>query len=308
MMHDVNFDESKFPFITLGNLPKELFCFEEDTKHSDTTLTKARSNVLTTITYCDIEDDKGQRAISPDQQVIFVVSDHQVTNAPPEVCCSSQTQTWIDYSSMTISPSVSLEIFDILGSVFSGAVTKCFTPRSYKETTQDPPSSFWIEACNEEIKSFRKNNLYETAERLVNKRLLRVFCIFNTITNLDGSPRYKACFVVMGNLQIKGIDYFDTFSPTRKPSSLHLLFAFAAIDRWEVHQMDAVTAFLKMKLDTEVYMEIPEGFSHEFLPGKFCRLKNSLYGLRYSPKLWYDNVAEYFIQVDFEKCFIEPCT
>jgi Reverse transcriptase (RNA-dependent DNA polymerase) len=37
-----------------------------------------------------------------------------------------------------------------------------------------------------------------------------------------------------------------------------------------------------------VYMEIPPGFQNEQLKGKVCRLKRSLYGLKQSPRDWFD--------------------
>lgn len=52
----------------------------------------------------------------------------------------------------------------------------------------------------------------------------------------------------MGNTQREGVDYDETYAPTGKPASLRLLIALAAIFAWEVHQMDAITAFLKSDL------------------------------------------------------------
>ena len=57
--------------------------------------------------------------------------------------------------------------------------------------------------------------------------------------------------------------------------------------------MDVKTTFLHGDLEEEIYMKQPEGFmvngNKEFL----CKLKNSLYGLNLSPRMWYQKFDTY---------------
>jgi Reverse transcriptase (RNA-dependent DNA polymerase) len=46
--------------------------------------------------------------------------------------------------------------------------------------------------------------------------------------------------------------------------------------------------FLHEDLKEEVFMEIPPGFANEQLRDKVCRLKRSLYGLKQSPRAWFE--------------------
>ncbi|KAL0342471.1 UNVERIFIED_CONTAM: Retrovirus-related Pol polyprotein from transposon TNT 1-94 [Sesamum calycinum] len=77
----------------------------------------------------------------------------------------------------------------------------------------------------------------------------------------DGSiDKYKARLVAKGFKQKEGLDFFDTYSPVTRITSIRVLIAVAALYDLEIHQMDVKTAFLNGELDEEIYMEQPEGF------------------------------------------------
>ncbi|KAK9017697.1 hypothetical protein V6N11_000703 [Hibiscus sabdariffa] len=109
--------------------------------------------------------------------------------------------------------------------------------------------------------------------------------VFRKKLRPDGSiQKYKAMLVVKGFTQKFGIDFFDTYSPVTKISTIRALFALASIHKLHVHQMDVKTAFLNGELDEEIYMEQPLRFEAPGMEGKVCRLKKSLYGLKQAPK------------------------
>ena len=101
----------------------------------------------------------------------------------------------------------------------------------------------------------------------------------------DGSiDKYNARIVVKGYRQKEGLDYFDTYSPVTRITSIRMLIAIAAINNLEIHQMDVKTAFLNGDLEEEIYMEQPEGFVAPGKEKKVCKLVKSLYGLKQAPK------------------------
>ena len=71
---------------------------------------------------------------------------------------------------------------------------------------------------------------------------------------------YKARLVAKGFKQKECIDYFDTYAPVARITSIRIIFALASIYDLHVHQMDVKTTILNGHLDEEVYMEQPEGF------------------------------------------------
>jgi hypothetical protein len=66
--------------------------------------------------------------------------------------------------------------------------------------------------------------------------------------------------VAKGFMQIPSLDYDETFSPVARFESLRLLLVLAALEDWEVHQLDVKSAFLNGVLNEEIYMEQPQGF------------------------------------------------
>ena len=56
--------------------------------------------------------------------------------------------------------------------------------------------------------------------------------------------KYKARLVVKGYRQKEGLDYFDTYSPVTRITSIRMLIALVAVHDFKIHQMDVKTTFL----------------------------------------------------------------
>ena len=73
---------------------------------------------------------------------------------------------------------------------------------------------------------------------------------------LKFKTRYKARLVARGDEQQYEVDYWATFAPTPRMTTIRVLLALAAYFGWDVHQMDVETAFLNADLDIEIYTKI----------------------------------------------------
>ncbi|CAI7928600.1 unnamed protein product [Closterium sp. NIES-54] len=80
-------------------------------------------------------------------------------------------------------------------------------------------------------------------------------------------PAFKAPYVARGFSQRQGVDYFQTFSPTSKMTTLRVLLHVAAQRDYELHSLDFSTAFLQGCLHEEILLRRPPGFTESFPAG-----------------------------------------
>ena len=92
----------------------------------------------------------------------------------------------------------------------------------------------------------------------------------------DGTiERYKARLVANGYTQKEGEDFFDTYSPVARLTTIQVLLSLAASYGLIVHQIDVKTTFLNGELEEEIYMDQPDGFVANGQEGKVCKLLKS---------------------------------
>ncbi|GKA17886.1 zinc finger, CCHC-type containing protein [Tanacetum coccineum] len=76
---------------------------------------------------------------------------------------------------------------------------------------------------------------------------------------VDGTiDNFKARLVIQGFRQKEGIDYFDTYAPVARITTIRLLLALAAIHNLVIHQMDVKTAFLNGDMEEEWHQKFAE--------------------------------------------------
>ena len=63
--------------------------------------------------------------------------------------------------------------------------------------------------------------------------------------------------------------------------------------------MDVKTTFLHGGIKEEVYVEKPLGFEVQNRDTHVCRLKKALYGLKDTPRSWYESVDNYVMKLGF---------
>ncbi|CAI7817357.1 unnamed protein product [Closterium sp. NIES-54] len=103
-----------------------------------------------------------------------------------------------------------------------------------------------------------------------------------------------------------GVDFFHTFSPTPKMTTLWVLLHVAAQRDYELHSLDFSTAFLQGSLHEEIWLCRPPGFTGSFPAGTQWSLRRPDYGLRQAPCEWHDTLRTTLAALRFAPSTADP--
>ncbi|CAI7774249.1 unnamed protein product [Closterium sp. NIES-53] len=176
------------------------------------------------------------------------------------------------------------------------------TPRSYTEAIMGPYSSQWQAAMDAEMASWKSTGTYVDEVPPSRANIVDGMWIFMVKRPPGSPPAFKACYVARGFSQRQGVDYFQTFSPTSKMTTLWVLLHVAAY----LHFLDFSTTFLQDSLHEEIWMRRPPGFTGTFPAGTQGSLRRPVYGLRQEPREWHDTLRTTVATLGFAPSTADP--
>ncbi|CAI7777154.1 unnamed protein product [Closterium sp. NIES-53] len=141
------------------------------------------------------------------------------------------------------------------------------TPRSYAEAITGPYSSQWQAATDAEMASWKSTGTYVDEVPPPGANIVNGMWIFRVKQPPGSPPAFKARYVARGFSQRQGVDYFQTFSPTPKMTTLRVLLHVVAQRDYELHSLDFSIAFLQGSLHEEIWLRRPPGFTESFPAG-----------------------------------------
>ncbi|CAI7924247.1 unnamed protein product [Closterium sp. NIES-53] len=177
------------------------------------------------------------------------------------------------------------------------------TPRSYAEAKEGPYSSKWQAAMDAEMAS---TGTYIDEVPLPGANIVSGMWIFRVKWPPGSPPVFKARYVARGFCQRQGVDFFQTFSPTPKMTTLRVLLHVAAQRDYELHSLDFSTAFLQGSLHEEIWLRRPLRFTGSFPAGTQWSLRRPVYGLRQAPREWHDTLKTTLSSLGFAPSTADP--
>ncbi|CAI7802476.1 unnamed protein product [Closterium sp. NIES-54] len=180
------------------------------------------------------------------------------------------------------------------------------TPRSYVEAIEGPYSSQWQAAMDAEMASWKCTGTYVDEVPPPGANIVSGMWIFRVKRPPGSPPSFKARYVASGFSHRQGVDFFQTFSPTPKMTTLWVLLHVAAQRDYELHSLDFSTTFLQGCLHKEIWLRRPPGFTGSFPPGTQWSLRRPVYGLRQAPREWHDTLWTTLAALGFAPSTADP--
>ncbi|CAI7779169.1 unnamed protein product [Closterium sp. NIES-54] len=153
------------------------------------------------------------------------------------------------------------------------------SPPSVGEAITGPYSSQWQAAMDAKMASWKSTGTYIDAVPPSGANIVDGMWIFRVKRPPGSPPALKARYVARGFSQRQGVDYFHTFSPTPKMTTLQVLLHVAAQRDYELHSLDFSTAFF---------------------------LWRPVYGLRQAPHEWHDTLRTTLVALGFTPSSADP--
>lgn len=198
-----------------------------------------------------------------------------------------------------ISDYVDYSVFSENHFEFLSAITVTYEPHSFNEAMKDEN---WRLSTRSEIDALKAQHTWDVCTLPKGKRALGCKWVFRRKFRANGTlERHESRLVVLGNNQVEGDDYTETFAPVAKMSTLRSFMQQASSLNWEIHQMDVHNAFLHGDLQEEVYMRLPPGYRSSD-KNQVLRLWKSLYGLKQAPRCWFAKLNTTLKEYSFTQC------
>ncbi|XP_019171366.1 PREDICTED: uncharacterized protein LOC109166921 [Ipomoea nil] len=125
----------------------------------------------------------------------------------------------------------------------------------------------WRDAIDAEFNALVYNHTWRLVPSRPGMNVVGWKWVFRTKRKADGSiERHKARLVAKGFNQVAGEDFFETFSPVVKPTTVLLLLSLAVSRGYSIRQLDIHNSFLNGELAETVYMHQPPGYEDQSLP------------------------------------------
>ncbi|CAI7859168.1 unnamed protein product [Closterium sp. NIES-53] len=138
------------------------------------------------------------------------------------------------------------------------------TPRSYAEAITSPYSSLWQAAMDVEMASWKSTGTYVDKVPPPGANIVDGMWFF-WVKRPPRSPHaFKARYVTRGFGQQQRVDYFQTFSPTPKMTTLRVLLHVTTLHDYELHSVDFNTIFLQGSLHEKIWLRRSPGFTGSF--------------------------------------------
>lgn len=148
----------------------------------------------------------------------------------------------------------------VLNTILSGGND----PYKFKEAWDHPEPTHkkvWREGIRKEFGDMKDRGVWKVIQKSeVPKDRTLVGCKW--VFQLKKNGVYQARLFALGYNETPCVDYRENFAPVVNDVTIQTVLVLMLLNQWEGELVDVEVPFLHGDMDTEVYMEIPEGMEH----------------------------------------------
>jgi len=179
-----------------------------------------------------------------------------------------------------------------------------FLNPTYEEARKCSDWPKWQDAIKAELASLEANKMWTVVEHPKDVNVVGCKWVLRMKKNAAGEvEKYKARLVARGFTQIYGVDFYKTYAPVARLSSLWLLLVMANRNGWPVDSFDFDSAYLNSVLsdDEVIYLEQPAEYAKGNPKERVFRLRKALYGLKQGARSWYETLRKALGELGFQR-------
>ena len=187
----------------------------------------------------------------------------------------------------------------------------------WHEAMKGPNADGFLKASTLEIATLQEMDAWTQVPLTKDMNVLDSTWAFKIKRFPDGLIRkLKARFCVRGDQQIEGVDFFDTFAPVVQWSTVRMLLVLSLTLGLATKQVDYVSAFCQALISEDIFIRLPKGWrklnalgglKKSFKDDHVLKLNRSVYGLRQSPKNFFELLRDNLLNVGFRQSKFDPC-
>ncbi|CAI7889617.1 unnamed protein product [Closterium sp. NIES-53] len=155
-------------------------------------------------------------------------------------------------------------------------------PRNHTEAVSGPWALYWIADEEEEMASYRSTGTYVDAVPPPGMNVVSGMWLYKVKRPPGSPPVFKARYVATCFIQREGVDFFQTFAPTPKMTTL----------RGSLHE--------------QIWLRRLPGFTGSFPPGIQWQLHRLVYSFCQAPREWHNTLRTTLAALDFFRSSADP--
>ncbi len=121
--------------------------------------------------------------------------------------------------------------------------------------------------------------------------------------------KHKARLNLHGGKQVYGMNYFETYAPVVTWLAIRLMIVFGIIFCWALWQVDFVMAYPQALVETNIYMELPQGIKTVTGDSKdhVLKLLKNIYGQKQAGRVWNSSLVDKLTSLGYTSSLIDDC-